>query len=146
MKRIKITVPGEPLSKSNALKMRFNYKTRQAETYYDSNIVEYEEKVKEYAIAAMEEGSYRMYSKGPVKLKIYYYLCSNRRKDLPNLDKSIADAMSGVVYDDDSQVVESHEYKLYDKENPRVEIEISRPTSTAVTEIYDYSLPNKYRK
>jgi len=61
---------------------------------------------------------------GDVKLEIKYYLSTKRKTDLDNLNKLVLDSMSGIVYQDDKQIIELHLYKDYCKENPRIEIEI----------------------
>lgn len=45
--------------------------------------------------------------------------------DLDNRAKIVLDSLNGVAYDDDKQIVELHAYRFDDKENPRVEVEIS---------------------
>lgn len=47
--------------------------------------------------------------------------------DLDNYNKVMFDALQGLAYYNDSQIVEIHSYRKDDKENPRVEILISRP-------------------
>ena len=44
--------------------------------------------------------------------------------DLDNRGKPIKDALQGVAYHDDNQVVEEHCYRRDDKANPRVEVEV----------------------
>ena len=34
------------------------------------------------------------------------------------------DALTWILYDDDTQIQQLHLYKKYDKENPRIEIQI----------------------
>jgi Holliday junction resolvase RusA-like endonuclease len=36
------------------------------------------------------------------------------------------DALTGIVYEDDSQITEAYVVKDYDKENPRIEINIKQ--------------------
>lgn len=47
-----------------------------------------------------------------------------RRGDLKNFEKVMCDALEGVAYVNDSQIVESHFYLDDDKHNPRVEVEV----------------------
>jgi crossover junction endodeoxyribonuclease RusA len=47
--------------------------------------------------------------------------------DLDNYNKILFDALQGLCYYNDSQIVEIHSYRKDDKVNPRVEILISRP-------------------
>lgn len=49
-----------------------------------------------------------------------------RSGDLDNRLKVLCDAMQGVVYENDSQIVELHAFRLEDKKNPRVEVEVRR--------------------
>jgi crossover junction endodeoxyribonuclease RusA len=47
-----------------------------------------------------------------------------RRGDLDNTLKAAFDALNGVAWDDDSQVVELHALRLDDKTNPRLEVDV----------------------
>ncbi len=47
-----------------------------------------------------------------------------RSGDLDNRLKCLFDALQGVVYANDSQVVEIHAYRFEDKKRPRVEAEV----------------------
>lgn len=55
-----------------------------------------------------------------LKLVAKFYRDSRRRVDLDNLEKALNDALQDAgILPDDSQIVESHTFKGYDKENPR---------------------------
>jgi crossover junction endodeoxyribonuclease RusA len=41
----------------------------------------------------------------PVKVKIDFYMPTKRRMDLDNLSKGVLDALNGIVYLDDKQIV-----------------------------------------
>jgi Holliday junction resolvase RusA-like endonuclease len=43
---------------------------------------------------------------------------------LDNFNKLWQDALTGIVYEDDSQIAELHLYRDYDKANPRLEVVI----------------------
>jgi crossover junction endodeoxyribonuclease RusA len=47
--------------------------------------------------------------------------------DLDNYNKILFDALQGLCYYNDSQIVEIHSYRKDDKIKPRVEILVSRP-------------------
>ena len=47
-----------------------------------------------------------------------------RRGDIDGTMKASFDALNGIAWTDDSQVVELHVYRRDDKQNPRVELEV----------------------
>lgn len=66
---------------------------------------------------------------GPISIKLIFRMRGNgkeryhtKRPDVDNLAKAIKDALKGIVYADDSQIVEAHLYKEYGE--PEVIIEI----------------------
>lgn len=68
--------------------------------------------------------------KEPVNVKCLFYMPTRRRCDLVNMQEAILDVMvhAGLLEDDNYSIVESMDGSrvLYDKENPRTEIEITR--------------------
>ena len=60
-----------------------------------------------------------------VSLLIHFYYGDNRKRDIDAYLKILLDAMSEIVYEDDVQIKEMHVFKLVDKEDPRIEIELS---------------------
>lgn len=66
----------------------------------------------------------------PVNVKCVYYMQTRRRVDLVNLLEATNDILvkGGVLADDNSSIVVSHDGSrvLYDKLNPRVEIDITK--------------------
>lgn len=62
----------------------------------------------------------------PVELVARCYFPDKRKRDASNLAKMLGDAMSGIVFEDDSQIHrETYERSGIDRENPRVELTIS---------------------
>jgi Holliday junction resolvase RusA-like endonuclease len=61
---------------------------------------------------------------GDVELTIDLFFGTKRRADWDNFHKLSMDALTGVVYLDDSQVVKATVTKHYDKARPRIEIKI----------------------
>lgn len=53
---------------------------------------------------------------------MFFYFGTKRKADLDNFNKLWQDALTGVVYEDDSQICELHLFRKYDKANPRIEI------------------------
>ena len=59
-----------------------------------------------------------------IELKIDLYFGTKRRCDWDNFHKLSMDALTGIVWVDDSQIQKAIVTKGYDKDNPRIEIEI----------------------
>ena len=53
------------------------------------------------------------------------YFPDARRRDIDNVGKSVCDALNGVLYVDDSQIVELHLLKFIDRENPRIDVTVT---------------------
>lgn len=68
----------------------------------------------------------------PVEVKCLFYMPTRRKVDLTNLLEAIDDILvyAGTLADDNSSIIVSHDGSrvLYDKENPRTEVYISRDT------------------
>lgn len=65
---------------------------------------------------------------GDVAMYVHVYR-AQRRGDLDNFAKVLGDALNGVMYHDDSQVVELHMWRHDDKAQPRVEVEVRKVTA-----------------
>lgn len=61
---------------------------------------------------------------GPVSLTARVFR-KQRRGDLLNFEKVLCDALEGVAYVNDSQIVEAHFFLDDDKHTPRVEVEVN---------------------
>lgn len=61
---------------------------------------------------------------GDVEMSLTFYFRTKRRRDLDNQNKLILDALSGIVYHDDSQIAGLHLKRAYDNARPRIEITI----------------------
>ena len=65
----------------------------------------------------------------PVNVKCVYYMRTQRRVDLVNLIEATNDLLvdANVLADDNSRIIASHDGSrvMYDRMNPRVEIEIT---------------------
>ena len=130
---ISFTVYGEPIPWKRP---RFNGKSKHV--YEDSKVREYKAKV----IEAFEESGGKVYEKDvPLRMSVRFYLqvpksasikkvadliskfFPTKRPDNDNLYKGIADALNGIAYYDDSQIVITHIHKFWSEE-PRAEISI----------------------
>lgn len=64
------------------------------------------------------------YFTGALKIKLILFR-PQKQGDIDNFSKAALDALKGHCYADDRQIVELHLYRFDDKNNPRVEVEIS---------------------
>lgn len=60
----------------------------------------------------------------PFSIDVTVYHGTTRRSDWDNFHKLSMDALSGIVWEDDSLIQDAYVHKRYDKDNPRIEIDI----------------------
>ena len=60
--------------------------------------------------------------KGEIKMEVDLYLGTKRKQDIDNFNKILYDSLTGILFEDDSQIIEVLTRKLYDKDNPRIEL------------------------
>jgi Holliday junction resolvase RusA-like endonuclease len=63
---------------------------------------------------------------GPLELELSFVLLDKRRRDLDNLSKAVCDALNGLLYLDDSQIVKLTITKTVDRDKVGVHI-VARP-------------------
>lgn len=130
--RVAFTIPISPTTKKNSQQIAINRKTGRP-------FVTQSKKYKEYERAAMEYVQRVLCYKvePPLNVKCLFYMPTRRRVDLTNLLEAIDDVMvkAGLLPDDDYTVIQSHDGSrvLYDKDNPRTEIEITKADCGGVT-------------
>ena len=129
---IKLTIPGEPCAKQRPRT------TKQGHTYTPQKTVNYETLVRELYILQ----NFRQQLEGELVMTVRAYFTipksaskkkaadmvggrirPTKRPDWDNVGKIISDALNGLAYRDDSQIVRATVEKYYSDE-PRVEVEI----------------------
>jgi Holliday junction resolvase RusA-like endonuclease len=63
--------------------------------------------------------------KGDIILRVSLYFGTKIKCDIDNFNKIVYDALTGIVWEDDSQIKTVMTTKYYDKKSPRIELEIS---------------------
>jgi Holliday junction resolvase RusA-like endonuclease len=114
---LSITIPGDPIGKGRP---RFVRKTGIAFTPKTT-------RVREKNIAAtVREHSPDLKAEADTAygLGVAFFHATRRRQDIDNLLKLAIDALTGVVWKDDSQVLSVAAWRYYDKANPRTVIEV----------------------
>lgn len=117
-----LTIPGDPVTKKNSQQIirlpNGKRKIKPSERF---------ESYQEAAGWFIPQSAKKRLS-APQNVKCVYYMKTHRRVDLVNLLEATCDILVhyGVLEDDNSKIVVSHDGSrvLYDKENPRAEIEI----------------------
>jgi len=61
---------------------------------------------------------------GPLGIEFIFYRENRRKVDLDNLEKSMLDALEGILYENDSQIKKKSGEIRHSKEHPGVEVEI----------------------
>lgn len=60
----------------------------------------------------------------PLRVRMYIYHQTKRKCDIDNFNKLCFDALTGIVWQDDNQISELTITKSYDKDNPRIILDI----------------------
>lgn len=127
---IKITIHGPPVTKKNS--QRIFWSNGRPLIHPSKKFAEYQEAAGWYI-----PEKYRLRINRPVNVRCVYFMPTRRRVDLVNLLEASCDILVKycVLEDDNSGIVVSHDGSrvLYDKENPRTEIEIEEVRGNAET-------------
>lgn len=120
---LNITIPLIPVSKKNSNQIIWNKRTKRPMIIPSKQYKQYEKDCEQYLdvipFSAID---------CPVNVKCLFYMSTHRRCDVVNMLESVLDILVkyGILVDDNSNIVVSMDGSrvLYDKENPRTEIEI----------------------
>jgi len=116
---ITFTVSAQPITKSNQLLAHGKSSSGRPMFFIPKKYKDYAKLIKHAAVEAMHGISP---VKGLVSMDIAFYPKDKRIKDLPNLPKTLCDAINKVVYTDDSEIGEIRMWKMLDRVNPRTEV------------------------
>jgi len=123
-KIVEIRMPLEAMNPNNAYKARAvggKGKRAFAQVYLSKEGKDYKETIAEIAEEAMEG---KKLCTGNIKAVSRWYYGTRRRKDVTNSGKLEYDALNGIVYDDDSQIMVEEKYKIYRKGDPEIVLEL----------------------
>lgn len=135
MAEVKYTVKLPPITKKNSQQILTNRKTGRPFIAPSSQYKRYE-----------RDASWFLKPRPPrpinceCNVKCLFYLPTRRKTDLTNLLEAIDDILvtSGILADDNYSIVATHDGSrcLYDKENPRTEITITRLPNNVQTSLF----------
>ena len=116
---MKFTLTGEPISTQSlyGLTCRNNYPVRYVTKKGKDLKTDYQWQIK-------SQFRNKKIIKKNVGLEVKLYFGTKRKQDIDNFNKILYDAFSGIVWEDDSQILSVLTEKEYDKKNPRIELEV----------------------
>lgn len=117
--KIKLTLLGEPKSTNNIYKSMC--RGRFASVYMSKDGKDLKTS---YTAQAVEQYKGKPLEKD-LSVLITLYHGTHRKSDIDNFNKILFDSLTGTTWVDDSQIMSLTIVKSYDKERPRVEIEIN---------------------
>ena len=120
---LRLTILGNPATKKNNMQIRRNRKTGKNFIAQSDRYLNYKDTFL-WQVPSVAKININY----PINLKCIYYRQTKHRVDLVNLLNATNDLLveAGVLEDDNCNIVFSHDGSevRYDKDNPRVEIEI----------------------
>ena len=120
MEPIKITLKGTPQSVNHCYKTmcRGSFPTRYMTPKAKTLKEDYQWQIKQQYKGLIHTN--------PLKVKMKLYMKTHRKSDIDNFNKITFDSLTGLIWEDDSQIEDLNIQKFVDKENPRIELEIRR--------------------
>lgn len=126
---LEFTIPVDPRSKKNSMQILINPKTHRP---FVMPSAQYKKWVKDCRIHIPHIEVPIAY---PINLKCVYYMKTRRRVDITNLHSAVSDMLveHKILADDNRDIAATYDGSivLYDKDNPRTEITITRKTHYA---------------
>lgn len=61
---------------------------------------------------------------GDIDLRVELFFGDNRKRDIDNYNKILLDAFTGILWEDDSQIISLLIIKNKDLKNPRIELQL----------------------
>ena len=117
--KTKLTLLGEPKSTNNIYKSMC--RGRFASVYMSKEGKDLKESYSKQAFSQFKGKPLEV----DIQASITLYHGTHRRSDIDNFNKILFDSLTGIVWIDDSQIMSLTIVKSYDKDNPRIEIEIN---------------------
>ena len=126
MEELKITIQGVPRSKKNSMNIITHPRTGRPMIVQGKAYREYEKD----AVEQIKVAHKCYHIDFPCNIKATFYRPTKVRVDLVNLLNALDDILvkAGVIEDDNWKIVVSHDGSriLFDKDNPRTEVEITK--------------------
>lgn len=141
MKAIRLMIPGEPCAQGRP---KFSTRGGQVIAYDPEKSSTYKTLVSLTAQSEINKRNWPKNTEAPIRIKVNTYFQMPKKKskawqkdavdglirpvkkpDIDNVFKCITDALSGILYKDDSQIVHMEVQKFWIEANPFVEVIVS---------------------
>lgn len=136
---IRFTVPGAPQGKARPRVMRT--KSGQSRTYTPDKTVAYEELVRQRYLRAAGDSRFASDTALRIHISAFFGIPKSRTKkskaamasgtlrpmktpDWDNIGKIVCDALNGLAYRDDAQIVCASVHKFYTEDDPYIRVEL----------------------
>jgi len=115
---LKLTIPGQPIPKGRP---RFG----KGRTFTDKRTLSAESAIAaEFHRTLGVRHTIETPVTGSIRVRLRFFRENNIRVDIDNMEKLALDALNGLAWADDSQIVSLISSKHYDAGNPRTEIDV----------------------
>lgn len=118
---VTFTMKGPPVGKQRA-RVFVDARTGKTRACTPKETTQYERSIGQYAYSAVQiagEGGWTMHARYSLRVVVSYG--DNRRRDIDNVLKSVADGCNGALWEDDSQVHHMEVTRVFEGE-PRTEV------------------------
>ncbi len=112
---IKLVFVGRPISKDNE-----KICNKKGRFFLSQKFRDYETEIKKEFLK-QKDNDFKIFTKDVI-MTMRVFFEDGRCLDLQNVPKSICDALTGFLYENDKQICELHLFKEFDKLLPRIEI------------------------
>lgn len=125
---MRFVIYGQPISKKNSQQILMNPKTKRPFIMPSASYRKYEKSACADIRGEMSKYGCEFPISGRCEVRCTFFMGTKRKCDLTNMLEAADDILvkAGVLADDNYGIIESHDGSrvVYDKENPRTEIEI----------------------
>lgn len=132
MRSYEIEIPFEVIPVQSARFRRFG---NHISSYQPAKVINFKKQVAEYVAEDIKHETVPLFSKVPLEVRFRFYFKPPKtlrgnpvykitRPDIDNCGKALQDALTGILWEDDSLIAVRHSFKMY-SDNPRIGITVN---------------------
>lgn len=115
---VTLKIPGKPQPKQRARR------GKGGRFYTPRETRDFERSVAQYGLGARMRTGERWSLVASYRVRVECFMPDRRKRDADNVAKAVLDGLNGILWDDDTQVVELTTTKAVDRENPRTVVTV----------------------